>query len=523
MAAKATIAEIREAAEADLVTFIRLVNPKQLLGSVHEQVCRWWTRTDALSHQMLLLPRDHQKSRLIAYRVVWEITRRPDIRILYISSTSPLAEKQLKFMQDILTSKIYRRYWPEMVEESEGKRERWTSSEIAVDHPKRKAELVRDPTILTGGLTTSLTGFHCDIAVLDDVVVQENAYTREGRDKVGTQYSLLSSIEAGDAQEWIVGTRYHPADLYGVLLGIKEQIFDDEGNVTDEVPVYEIFQREVEDRGDGTGEFLWPRQMRSDGKWFGFDRQILSRKRAKYIDKVQYRAQYYNNPNDEESSPVKRTDFQYYDRKLLRRVDGYWYYNQSRLNVYAALDLAYALTKRADYTALAVIGVDGDRNYYVLDVDRFKTDQIRGYFEKLMQAHEKWGFGKVRIEVTAAQQVVVQTLKTEFLKPHDVALSIDELRPLRTDGSKAERIGAILRPRYENGQIFHYESGNCQILEEELVMQNPPHDDVKDAVANAIDIAVAPTAFARSRARATPPPDKVASLFNSRFGGVQFR
>ena len=297
------IQSIREAAEADLVTFIKLVNPRQGLGAVHERVCRWWERPNAKSHQLLLMPRDHQKSRLIAYRCAWYITKHPDIRIIYLSSTAGLAEKQLKFIKDILTSDIYRRYWPEMVEIDEGKRERWTNTEIGVDHPLRKAELIRDPTVLTGGLTTSLTGFHCDIAVLDDCVVRENAYTRDGRDKVKTQYSLLSSIEGGEAQEWVVGTRYDPRDLYNDLKEMSEEVFDDEGNIIRDDPVYEVFQVEVESEGDGTGEFLWPRQQRSDGKWFGFDRQILARKRAKYLDRAQYRAQYYNDPNDPDEMP----------------------------------------------------------------------------------------------------------------------------------------------------------------------------------------------------------------------------
>ena len=123
------------------------------------------------------------KSALVAFRVAWEITRNPAIRVLYISSTANLATKQLKFIKDILTSKTYRRYWPEMINEDEGKRELWTQNEIAVDHPKRKAETVRDPTIFTAGLTTGITGMHCDIAVMDDVVVKENALTEEGRSK----------------------------------------------------------------------------------------------------------------------------------------------------------------------------------------------------------------------------------------------------------------------------------------------------------------------------------------------------
>ena len=52
---------------------------------------------------------------------------------------------------------------------------------------------------------------------------------------------------------------------------------------------------------------------------------------------------------------------------------------------------------------------------------------------------------------------------------------------------------ATLYPRYENRQIWHYHGGNCQILEEELVLQKPPHDDVKDCLAACIDICVPPS------------------------------
>ena len=138
---------IREAAEADLATFIRLIAPKNVMGSVHEELCAWWTREDASSHQIVMLPRDHGKSRYIGFRAAWHITKHPDCRILYVSATANLAEKQLKFIKDILTSDIHRRYWPEMVHPEEGKRERWTVTEISVDHPLRKEEGIRDPTV----------------------------------------------------------------------------------------------------------------------------------------------------------------------------------------------------------------------------------------------------------------------------------------------------------------------------------------------------------------------------------------
>jgi len=237
--------DIRLAAESDLATFIRLIAPYNMMGGVHEELCAWWTREDALSHQLTLLPRDHGKSRYIAFRVAWYITRNPDCRILYISSTANLAEKQLGSIKQILTSRKYRKYWPEMIHPEEGKREKWTGSEICVDHPKRKEEGVRDPTVFTAGLTTGITGMHCDVAVLDDIVVQENAYTEEGRRKVHSQFSLLSSIEGADGEEWVVGTRYHPLDLYGEMQKIEEDLYDTAGYVIGSQPVYEVFERKV--------------------------------------------------------------------------------------------------------------------------------------------------------------------------------------------------------------------------------------------------------------------------------------
>jgi phage terminase large subunit-like protein len=510
----ATLEQIKQAAETDLVTFIKLVAPEQVLGQCHEDVCNWWTREDSKSHQLLLFPRDHGKSRLIAYRVAWELTKNPTLRILYISATANLAEKQLGFIKGILTSEIYRRYWPDHVNADEGKRTRWTNSEIMLDHPLRKKENVRDPSVFTGGLTTSLTGMHCDIAVLDDVVVYENAYTGEGRNKVKSQYSLLSSIEGADAKEWVVGTRYHPADLYNDLLQMVEDQYDGNGEKIGEDNIYEIFEKPVEDNGDGTGEFLWPRCQRKDGKWFGFDMKVLAKKRGQYLDKGQFRAQYYNDPSDPDNVPVSPDKFQYYDRKHIREDNGYTYYKDSRLNVFAAVDFAFSLSKRADYTAIVVVGIDAENNVYVLDIDRFRTDRISDYFEHILHLSNKWSFRKLRAETTVAQMAIVRQLK-ELIKQHGLAVSIDEFRPNKSQGNKQERIAAVLEPRYDNMSIWHYRGGNSQILEEELSSRNPAHDDVIDALASVVDMAVKPARSVRRQR------DNVVQ-FNSRFGGVSF-
>jgi phage terminase large subunit-like protein len=454
------------------------------------------------------------KSALLAYRACWDITRNPAIRILYISSTANLAEKQLKMIKDILTSRNYRRYWPEMIHEDEGKREKWTQSEISIDHPLREKEGIRDPTVFTGGLTTSLTGLHCDEAFLDDVVVQENAYTEEGRDKVKQQYSLLASIEGAEAKEYVVGTRYHPKDLYSDMEQMRTEVFDDSGEVVDEVEVYEVFQRQVEDRGDGAGEFLWPRQQRADGKWFGFDRNILAKKKAQYLDKTQFYAQYYNDPNRFENSLISASDFQYYERSLVVNKQGKWFVRGNPVNVFAACDMAYTVSKEADYTSVVVVGVDAFGFIYVLDIDRFKTDKVSVMYEHVRDLHVKWGFRKIRMEMTAAQSIIVKEMVDLYIRPHGLNLTVDEFRPTAKIGSKEERMMACLQPRYANKSVWHYRGGNCQILEDELRARHPQHDDCMDALTSAIEISIAPARRQTDMTAFTHVP------YSKRFGGV---
>jgi phage terminase large subunit-like protein len=403
-----------------------------------------------------------------------------------------------------------------MVNEEEGKRKKWTENEICIDHPLRETEAIRDPTIFTAGLTTGITGMHCDIAVLDDVVVRENAYTKEGRERVKSQYSLLSSIEGADSQEWVVGTRYDPNDLYNEMLSMKVELYGEDGSLVSEDPLYEIFERQVEDQGDGQGEFLWPRQQRYDGKWFGFNHEVLARKKAQYLDKTQFFSQYYNNPNASGNSNIDVTRFQYYERRNLEQKDGGdWFIRDKKLRVYAAIDFAFSLSSKSDYTALVVVGIDEDNNYYVLDIDRFKTDKISVYFDRILASYSKWGFRKLRAEVTVGQKVIVQSLKDDYIKKAGIPLSIDEYRPNRHEGTKEERISVILQPRYENMQIFHYKGGNCQSLEEELMLERPSHDDIKDALANAINIAKPPIRNFNSQVI-----DLHTKKYHSRFGGI---
>jgi predicted phage terminase large subunit-like protein len=289
-------------------------------------------------------------------------------------------------------------------------------------------------------------------------------------------------------------------------------VYDKEGVLIDSQVVYETFKREVEDLGDGTGNFTWPRQQRGDGVWFGFNAQILARKRAKYLDKTQFFAQYYNNPNDPGNEAVPNELFQYYNPEFLKKLEGKWHYHGRPLNIFASMDFAFSLRDSADYTALVVIGVDWDGNIYILDLQRRKTNKTQEYYDMVYNAHMKWGFRKIRAEVTAAQEVIAERLKDD-IKSDGLALAVDKFRPNRGMGTKEERIQNTLLPYYDNHAVWHFEGGLCETLEQELVMYNPPHDDLKDALAAAVGIMQVPMKSHTVR-------KKPNVIYHSRFGGV---
>lgn len=507
--------EVREAAENDLFFFAKLVNPGYVYGSIHKQIYHWmqeynlYGSGDGLTeNKLIMLPRAHLKSHMVATWCAWMIVRHPEITILYVSATAELADSQLYDIKNILGSSVFMKYWPEYIHPEVGKREKWSSTSIMVDHPRRKAEGVRDATIKTAGLTTNTTGWHADVICADDLVVPENAYTEEGRASVSKKSSQFTSIRNTGGFTMACGTRYHPSDIYADWKNAVYEDFDDEGNFLGKKRVWDIEEYTVE-----TDDiFLWPRAVRSDGKAFGFDKRTLSRIEAEYSDRVQFFAQYYNDPNDPQSNRLSRDKFQYFNPRFLLKEGDQWYYNNNRLNVYAAVDFAYSMEQKADYTAIVVIGVDSDGNIYVLDIDRFKTTKAIDYFKRIKDLHSTWNFKKIQAEITAAQAVIVDSIK-DYVRKDGLRIKVEEFRPSKREGSKEERIAAALEPKYEELMVYHREGGWTGVLEDELILARPPHDDIKDALASAVSIAVRP---ARSK------KSKIADFMGSGFGGSRF-
>lgn len=510
---------MRERLLSDFWFFIRAVNPHYVYGDVHERMCKFFQRykvfgranSDEVNKFLALIPRAHLKSHIIANFCAWAILRDPELIVTYVSASSRLSKLQLTAIKNSLTSPTVMALFPEYIHSDEGKRTVWNQNEIRIDHWKAAGD-VRDPTVTAVGVDSIATGTHCDILIFDDLVVPENN-TEVGREKVKETYSFYNSILNPGGFCAAVGTRYHGGDIYNTMKEESYELYGDDGiEIIGVQPAWDILEEQVET----DGVFIWPATRDKDAdKVFGFNNQILARIRASYTSQAAFKSQYYNNPNSGDEDRIDRSKFQYWNQRLLEQKNGYWYYNDRRLNLFTAIDFAYSNNKRSDNSAIVVIGMDYAKNIYVLDMVQFKTTNMGRYIDEIKLLHSKWEFRRMRAETSAAQQVIVGTVKEAF-RDAGLPISIEEFKPTRHDGAKEARMAAVLEPVYEEGRVLHPKHGLVNILEDQLVQERPSRDDLKDALANAIA-----TAFPPKQLKEQDASRNKLQRRAGRFGGVR--
>lgn len=461
----------------------------------------------------------------MAVAATWMITIDPSITMNYVSYNSDLVEKQLGQIKSALRSERHRLLWPdhlnwvkergELIHRS--KSGMWQNVKFKIDHPLASKT---DPTVRAGTVRGTNTGMHSMVNIFDDIVTDENWRSESDKAETIAAYENFSKILSPGGKTYAVGTRYSPDDLYAHIMEEEARWFED-GEEKSEI-LWEVFQRSVEDSlmMDGSGTFSWPRQMQENGAAYGFDPRELAIKKEKLSKSglSNFYAQYYNNPNHESTNALKRGLFKYLNPRHLNESNGVWSYDGEPLKVFAYADLAFTdksskNAKRRDFTAVVVVGVDSEGYIYVLDMDRFQTDKNQVYYERIIELYDHWRFKSITVETNSAGKFIKKYLEDE-VRRRGGRLRVEGKPHVSHEGSKMERIEQTLTPRYLNSTIYHTKGGYTKILEEELVLSRPPHDDLKDALAGAVSLCVAPL-------KAHKPVNKGNVVSISRFGGVR--
>jgi len=393
-------------------------------------------------------------------KVIHLLLKNPNLRILITSKTSGQAEAFLKEIKAHFESndkliEIFGPYYdPRAVR-------KWDNSEIEVLPRTTRA---KEASVTTLGVGAQVVGKHYDVIISDDLCDEENTRTKYMRDKTRTWYyqSLDPTLEPPDpsvehrGEHHRLGTRYHYDDLYGHLI---DNELKHHHNIIAAL--------------DADGRSPWPEKY--PPKWF------MEKKRKSGI--IIFNAQYQC-----DTEAMKGEIFQYDQCQMIEAGD-----IPKALRIFMGVDLAITEKETNDQMAIVVLGMDTDKNRYVLD---FFAGHLRfgAQTRKIIEYYQKWDPIRCCIETNAYQLAQYQNLKDEYDK--DI-----RLKPVNQDKDKIARAWK-LEPQFEDMRMFFKKGGNMHLLVEQLVLfPNFRYKDLFDA----LDLANRASKLKKRRGRRREP------------------
>lgn len=461
------------------------------LEQFHLEILQFAMRLQAEGGEGLLLaPRGFGKSTIGNVTLcIFLILCDPDVRILIASSTASKAEAFLReikthFEQNLRLKDLFGEHF---------RSDRWKQAEIFVLPRKR---IAKEATLSAHGWSGAVVSKHYDVHIIDDLVNEDNARTKGQRQKLMDWYymSLDPTLES-DGWKLVIGTRYHPDDLYGHMIEqSKGEKMEDEDepenpNATEKRTHLEMLVlKAIVDEGRGTERSLWEKV---------FPLHKLKRKRSR-MGKLRFGAQFQNETDLMKGFVIKEEDIRYFLRDEI---------DVSTLKIFQGVDLAVGKKDTNDYFSLVTRGFDEYGKAYTLDVVHGRYS----FREQMMIV--LWKAGRTRDEISkylgipdlkvqeilklfrgqhptakrqyrAVQRIGIESVAYQRVLPDTLIENVYDLPIIRIDQNvdKETRI-QMFSPRFENHMEFLPADNSCDHLKEEaLLFPEAEHDDILDAM-----------------------------------------
>lgn len=410
---------------------------------------------------LVLAPRGSGKSTScnMCYAVMRALQNR-NIRVLIASRTVDQAKaflSEIKFM--LLNEKLQEIF-------GDLKGIKWDETQADING---KTVHKKEHTFTIAGADGTVVSKHFELIIGDDIVENKNSRTDGQRKQILKFFytSMLPTLRP-EGEMRILGTRYHPEDLYGYLIS-NDVSFKDNWFV---LPV--VYDKETAEPvdliQDKNGKFHAPENATSYDP-IGFPMKEIIRRRSG-MPLSDFECQYQNRTSFIDGDYFKNEWFRHYDGDPFEIKDSL------KLATWIGVDLASSLKDDADEFALVVIGILSNmKECYVLDYisGRFT---FKEQFETVIRYYDIWSPIRVFVEGNAYQQVLASTVVQTFPDVRAV--------PVFTSKDKVTRARA-LQLYYERRQMFH-RKGRMSKLEEQLVgFPNIKLKDLFDALFLAVN------------------------------------
>jgi hypothetical protein len=385
-----------QAARVDPSAFMEFVLKDEMTGQAIELApmhTAW--QSLMMSHRRLLLwsHTEGGKTQQVSIgRVLWELGRNPNARIVIISNTHEQAAKIVRTVAKYIEgSAELAMVFPKLK-----KGDPWTSHHLFV----QREVMGKDPSLQACGIHGNILGARIDLLIFDDILDYENCRTPAAREDLWKWiHATLIGRLTKDAKVWIVGNAYHPDDA---LHRFARQ------------PVWTALRYPVVD--PTTGESRWPERWPKDR---------IEARRAE-LGPLEFARQMMCQARDDSESRFKQ---EWIDlclergrgRKLVPNLVG-----AMRGRVFTGVDLAVQKHAAAGRTVLftILIGPDGSREVLNIEASRWSGPEI---VQRIIGTHHRYNSIMI-VENNAAQQYLVQFAGSNSAVP---------IRPFTTGRNKA--------------------------------------------------------------------------------------
>ena len=403
-----------------------------------------------------LWAREHYKSTIITFaKTIQDVLNNPEITVGIFSHVRPIAKgflsqikrefEQNKLLLDLFSDIL----WADPNKEAPA----WSLDTGLILKRKNNP---KEPSIYAGGIVEGQpTGMHFSLMVYDDVVTIANVNSPDMMRKTLEALEVSYNLGAHGGSRRFIGTRYHANDAYKTII--------DRGTVEPR-----IYPATEDGSMEGKPVFLSPEKLaekRRDMGPYTFACQMLQ------------------DPVADKAQGFKREWIQRFSNR-----------DHTGMNVYILVDPANEKKRSSDYTAMVVIGLSSDRNYYLLDLiyDRLNlTERADRLFElhrtyrPLLIGYERYGMQADIDHIQYRQDLL------------NYRFPIEEVGGSQPKNDRIRR----LIPIFEQGHFWipdsifktNYEGHLIDVLGQLVNEEYEPfpvglHDDGLDAIARIFDI-----------------------------------
>ena len=177
----ATRVAITQARE-EFLAFVMLMNRSFSVGPHHRVLCDELMRLEQNEIDRLMVfisPRSSKSLITSTYFPAWALGRNPFWQEIAVSHSDDLATRFGRAIRDIIYSPAYQSIFPNVVIRKDNR----SANSWALEHKKKQAG-----SFLAAGSGSGIAGFGAHLAIIDDPISEQDAYSKSRREHLNNWY-----------------------------------------------------------------------------------------------------------------------------------------------------------------------------------------------------------------------------------------------------------------------------------------------------------------------------------------------